>query len=43
MESLVSEAKRQRLTPLTMSRVVTDSVLSASILGEAEKQLVNSR
>ena len=28
---------------LTMSRVVTDSDLSASILREAEKQLVNSR
>ena len=27
---------------LTMSRVVTDSELSASILREAEKQLVNS-
>ena len=28
---------------LTMSRIVTDSELSAGILREAEKQLVNSR
>ena len=28
---------------LTMSRIVTDSDLSATILSEARKQLVNSR
>ena len=28
---------------ITMSRIVTDSELSADILREAEKQLVNSR